>query len=292
MSDIVERLEHPNLDDDHKSIWLAPRCEEERTWCQDSRGGCDECGSPEVEYIRADLVEAERKVSADLIESLRRERDEANQLARFWEADAARQTVLLGKAEKLVPLVDEMLAALQSYGFPVSDVAERALFDSGSVEAQRVHSAAAGLRRVCRTALGDGTWSSGLRNQKGVKKGTTGGQRDALTKAAGKARSRAKAKPKQRPPRLAAFSRLPSELSLPPDAAPARGDVWLALPGSSPVAVAEHRENCCRWPVGLDLPFLFCNEAVADGKVYCTAHAAVAYREPPPRKDNGRRDSR
>ena len=36
---------------------------------------------------------------------------------------------------------------------------------------------------------------------------------------------------------------------------------------------------------------VFCNEPAKDGSPYCAAHSAVAYREPPPRKDNGRRDS-
>lgn len=131
--------------------------------------------------------------------------------------------------------------------------------------------------------------SSGLKNQKGVlNRGAAGGKRDALTKAANKAR--AKPKPKRKvPPRLAAFSRLPSELSLPPDAAPAKGEAWLPLPGSSPVAVEDH-VTACRWPIGADLPFRFCNEPVAEGKVYCLHHSAVGYREPPPRKDNGRRN--
>lgn len=50
--------EHQPLDEDHKHIWLSPRCQDERTWCQDSVGGCDECGEPEVKYIRADLCNA------------------------------------------------------------------------------------------------------------------------------------------------------------------------------------------------------------------------------------------
>lgn len=117
--------------------------------------------------------------------------------------------------------------------------------------------------------------------------GAAGGRRTAKTKAANKAR--AKPRPARKiPPRLNAFSRLPSEESLPP--VPTRGDVWAALPGSSPVAIADHVSGC-RWPIGADLPFKFCNEPVVEGKVYCLHHSAVGYREPPPRKDNGRRDS-
>lgn len=42
-----------------KRIYLAPACNvDERCWCEDDTGCCDECGEPTVEYIRADLVAA------------------------------------------------------------------------------------------------------------------------------------------------------------------------------------------------------------------------------------------
>ena len=115
--------------------------------------------------------------------------------------------------------------------------------------------------------------SSGLKNQKGVK-GAAGGGRTAKTKAAKKARAKAK-------PKHAGFHKFVA-LAIPEDAierTPARQDVWGALPGSSPVAIADHHDGC-RWPVGPDLPFRYCNEPVAGEKVYCAAHAAIAYREP------------
>ena len=124
--------------------------------------------------------------------------------------------------------------------------------------------------------------SSGLKNQK---KGEAGGKTRAAAKAAKKARARTK-------PKHAGFHKFVA-LAIPEDAierTPARQDVWGALPGSSPVAIADHHDGC-RWPVGPDLPFRYCNEPVAGEKVYCAAHAAIAYREPPLRKDNGRRDS-
>ncbi len=116
--------------------------------------------------------------------------------------------------------------------------------------------------------------SSGLKNQKGVK-GAAGGGRTAKTKAAKKARARAK-------PKHAGFHKFVA-LAIPEDAierTPARQDVWEALPGSTPVPIADHHDGC-RWPVGPDLPFCYCNEAVTGDKVYCAAHAAIAYREPP-----------
>ncbi len=126
--------------------------------------------------------------------------------------------------------------------------------------------------------------SSGLKNQKGVK-GTAGGGRTAKTKAAGKARAKA-AKP-----RHAGFHKFIA-LAIPEiavDRSAVASSTWAALPGSTPVAIADHVLGC-RWPTGDDRPFLYCNDEVQTG-VYCPAHAALAYREPPPRKDNGRRDS-
>lgn len=42
-----------------KRIWLAPRCMiDERTWCEDDIGCCDECGEPTVEYVRLDVAVA------------------------------------------------------------------------------------------------------------------------------------------------------------------------------------------------------------------------------------------
>ncbi len=122
--------------------------------------------------------------------------------------------------------------------------------------------------------------SSGLKNQKGVK-GAAGGGRTAKTKAAVKAR--AKAKP--RSPRLGSFLRLPSEVPVGPTIELfTTSGVWYALPGSTPVAIADHVLGC-RWPTGDDCPFLYCNEEVQSG-VYCPSHAALAYREPPVRKSS------
>ena len=40
-------------------IWLGPECQtEERYWCEDNVGCCDECGLPTIEYIRADVAAA------------------------------------------------------------------------------------------------------------------------------------------------------------------------------------------------------------------------------------------
>jgi len=48
-----------------------------------------------------------------------------------------------------------------------------------------------------------------------------------------------------------------------------------ALPGSSPIPIAAHREGQCRWPIG-DGPFAYCGCATPDpNSNYCPAHAAL-----------------
>lgn len=63
---------------------------------------------------------------------------------------------------------------------------------------------------------------------------------------------------------------------------PVHAGAWVPLPGSSPIAIADHTDGC-RWPVGTDLPFRYCNEDVRAGSTYCAAHYSLSYREPPPR---------
>lgn len=48
------------MPDDH--IWLQPTCPGcavERLWCEDDMGPCDECASPCVKYVKADVAEQE-----------------------------------------------------------------------------------------------------------------------------------------------------------------------------------------------------------------------------------------
>lgn len=45
---------------DHDVIYLQPPCDEcidERCWCQDDNGPCDDCGKPWVKYVRAESSE-------------------------------------------------------------------------------------------------------------------------------------------------------------------------------------------------------------------------------------------
>ena len=61
-----------------------------------------------------------------------------------WNRRAAASTSTEGAGVKAA--ADQLLAALQRYGFPVSDAAVRPLMDGGSLEAQAVHVAAMQLR--------------------------------------------------------------------------------------------------------------------------------------------------
>jgi hypothetical protein len=60
------------------------------------------------------------------------------------------------------------------------------------------------------------------------------------------------------------------------------GDVWRALPGSTPIAIELHTTGC-RWTIDQPPAYvaLYCNEPVKEGSPYCAAHSAWAFREPP-----------
>lgn len=112
--------------------------------------------------------------------------------------------------------------------------------------------------------------NSGLRNQKGVHKG--------------------KQKPKGSPNRRVKIPRRPHQglTNLVPLGAPAEPYVpppgaWDALPGSSPVPLAELAHGACKWAIG-DRPMLFCAEPAQEGKSYCPTHCDWAYRELPSKK--------
>jgi hypothetical protein len=51
-----------------------------------------------------------------------------------------------------------------------------------------------------------------------------------------------------------------------------KGAAWEALPGTSPVALEA--ATGCRWPIGEESPFTFCN-APAEG-VYCAVHREMS----------------
>lgn len=50
---------------------------------------------------------------------------------------------------------------------------------------------------------------------------------------------------------------------------------WLALPGTEPKTLTDIGADECRWPIG-ENPTMFCG--CATEKLYCPAHAAIAYR--------------
>ena len=108
----------------------------------------------------------------------------------------------------------------------------------------------------------------------GGARGAAGGKVFAQKTAAAKARERKKHAGFHK------FVALP-QLAVDPEPGIARADAWLPLPGSCPVPLEQHT-NGCRWPVGADLPFLYCNDPVAGEGPYCAAHNAIGTRPLPP----------
>lgn len=82
------------------------------------------------------------------------------------------------------------------------------------------------------------------------------------------------------------FSRIaPTQPIAPPgafvDRTPLKKDAWLPLPGTAPKPLEHLAPHDCRWPLGTDHPHSLCGQPAEDGKVYCAAHAAMAYRPRP-----------
>lgn len=68
-------------------------------------------------------------------------------------------------------------------------------------------------------------------------------------------------------------------LSIPPDvvdSTPLKPGAWDALPGSSPVPLADR--TGCAWPLGDGHPFLFCNLPTDPGRHWCQAHFVMGNR--------------
>jgi hypothetical protein len=104
----------------------------------------------------------------------------------------------------------------------------------------------------------------------------------------GAPRSKAKQKHKGSPNRRVKMPRRPHQglTNLVPLGAPAEPYVpppgaWDALPGSSPVPLAEIDRDACKWPVYTDRPYLFCALPVKADSPYCPEHSARAFRELP-----------
>lgn len=57
---------------------------------------------------------------------------------------------------------------------------------------------------------------------------------------------------------------------------PPKSETWRALPGSSPISIEDHTDGC-RWPIGDDRPYRYCNLPVESGS-YCGVHARVSAR--------------
>lgn len=84
-------------------------------------------------------------------------------------------------------------------------------------------------------------------------------------------------KPKKKPAKRVTLPALPiNRPEISADAPPPRAAAFMALPGTTPKSLIDlAARGECRWPIG-ENPTLFCGCAT-DG-VYCTTHAAMAYR--------------
>jgi GcrA cell cycle regulator len=60
-----------------------------------------------------------------------------------------------------------------------------------------------------------------------------------------------------------------------------REELWQPLLGSLPITQEDANSRHCRWPVSSDNKMCCGNHAV-DGKPYCEAHCAIAYKPAPP----------
>lgn len=55
-----------------------------------------------------------------------------------------------------------------------------------------------------------------------------------------------------------------------------KGAAWKPLPGTEPVSMVDLEHDMCRWPIGVDRPYLFCGSATESGKSYCPTHGEMA----------------
>lgn len=65
------------------------------------------------------------------------------------------------------------------------------------------------------------------------------------------------------------------------DLTPIKAGAWDPLPDTTPKPLVDLGNNDCKWPIGTDSPHSFCGQPAAPDKVYCAAHAAIAYRPRP-----------
>lgn len=66
------------------------------------------------------------------------------------------------------------------------------------------------------------------------------------------------------------------------DHRPPKPDAWLPLgPPDKSILLTELTEHTCKWPIGADLPFLFCGQHTRENSPYCQTHHDAAYRPAP-----------
>lgn len=74
------------------------------------------------------------------------------------------------------------------------------------------------------------------------------------------------------------------------DRRPPKPGAWLALPGTDPKPLGDHKAGQCIWPIGSDdEPFRFCCAPLDPKGTYCPTHRAMAFKPTPALKLKGRK---
>lgn len=108
---------------------------------------------------------------------------------------------------------------------------------------------------------------------------------DMLKKQSEKLRAKRRASEQTNVAVLLATREFDATQELPPELKPrpTNARAWDALPDLVPVPLVDLKAHDCRWPIG-DHTGTFCGARAMDGKVYCSTHAALAYKPAPPIK--------
>lgn len=93
-----------------------------------------------------------------------------------------------------------------------------------------------------------------------------------------------KPKPKPKPTvRAKPVYRPPPRPEIPIEPTRIKAEAWQPLPGTVPVTMDDLERGQCRWPLGTELPFLFCGCEALPDRPYCEAHTRRASGPPQPK---------
>lgn len=63
---------------------------------------------------------------------------------------------------------------------------------------------------------------------------------------------------------------------IPIEPTPIKADAWEPLPGTVPIPLEHLERGACKWPIGTELPFLFCGQEALRDQPYCEHHTRRA----------------